>query len=163
MWSHHSHIQTAANASELWWACGEFSPERAMATCAAVPACHYIARHESANPSSTGGVAVHLDPIFGAKGCVNTTVSTPACPDPALPMLWFFFNTCTTCGGRDFITPADGWVDCSAPNSTSCGGHSCHGATGPPSGPWGNMRGTGAEYWMWSGSPTWRKKKKGQG
>ena len=136
--------------------CGEFSPRRAMEACAQVDDCMYIARHESGATASRGGSAVHLDPALDAKGCIEAAPDSAACKDPALPMLWFFFDGCADCGGREWITPADGWVSCAQRNSSACGGLRCGDATG------GNMLRSGAEYWMWSGSPTWRKRGHGE-
>ena len=68
-------------------------------------------------------------------------------------MLWFFFDDCKDCGGREWITPADGWVNCTRRNMTACTtGVDCKDADAG-----GNMQRSGLEYWMWSGSPTWHK------
>ena len=78
---------TAQNASAMWWMCGEFDPRRAMAACAKIAACKYLARHESANDNVTaGGTAVHLDPTLDNDGCITCTSapSSAGCPDPAL-------------------------------------------------------------------------------
>lgn len=137
---------SAANTTTMWLMCGELQPGRALRACAAVPDCQYVARHETND-------AVHIDPTLDANDCVNATTSAAACPDPKLPFLWFFFDGCVGCGGRDWITPADGLVSCSARDN--CGGRTkCGNADGSS----GNMLGSGAEFWMWSGSPTWRKR-----
>eukprot|EP01052_Picozoa_sp_SAG31_P021770 SAG31_NODE_1700_length_7499_cov_2.107973_2_plen_129_part_00 len=122
-----------------------------MEACAKVDDCVYIARHESGATAGRGGAAVHLDPVLDEKGCIEG-VDSAACKDPALLMLWFFFDGCIDCGGREWITPADGWISCAQRNGSACGGTRCSDATA------GNMLRSGAEYWMWSGSPTWRKR-----
>lgn len=137
---------SAANGSAVWWMCGELNPSRALQACSSVPACKYVARHES-------GDAVFVDPVLDGSFCVDRSqAQQPACSDPKLPMIWFFFDDCVDCDGREWITPADGWIGCEGPPG-KCGGTNCTDADGT-----GNMLLSGAEYWMWSGSPTWRRK-----